>query len=120
MIVGSEQLDVSVQRGFIEHDHMIETLAPKRADQSFDIGSLPGRSRSRKHFLDSRRLHLCNEITSEDAVSITQQISRSRVPGKYFPQLLRGPFCGRMEARVDREAPDSSEGLAGMAAMEAP
>ena len=32
--------------GFVEHDDMIEVLPPDRADQPFDVGILPGRTRA--------------------------------------------------------------------------
>ena len=38
--------------GLVEHDDMIQTLAPDRADQPFDVGILPGRPRRGQHFLD--------------------------------------------------------------------
>lgn len=101
VIVASEQLHVPVERGLVEHNDMIETLAPKRANDPFDIGSLPRRSRSRKDLLDSHRFHLRDEIKPEDIVAVAQQITGGRVPRKCFSQLLRGPFCRRMRSYTE-------------------
>jgi len=53
VIVRQERLEMPVQRGFVEDDHVIQTLAAHRANHAFDVSSLPRRARSRKHFLDS-------------------------------------------------------------------
>ncbi|WP_145063782.1 hypothetical protein [Adhaeretor mobilis] len=47
----------SLEMRFAEHDHMIETFPPHRANQPLDLGILPGRAKRRADFLD---FHACN------------------------------------------------------------
>jgi hypothetical protein len=37
-----ERLHTPVQRGFVENDHVVQTLTPDRSDHAFNVGSLPG------------------------------------------------------------------------------
>src|SRR4051794_35672993 len=67
MVIISEASEVLVQTSFAEHDHVIEALASNTAYQPFDIRTLPGRPRCRKHLLDAHRVHLSNEVLAEDA-----------------------------------------------------
>ena len=71
MIVGQELLKVPVQTSLVEHDHVVQALAAKGTDQPFDLGTLPGRPRGRKHLLDSYRLHLIHEVLPEDPITIS-------------------------------------------------
>src|SRR4051812_2475588 len=80
----------------MEDDHVIQALAANRADDSFHIGALPGRTRCGQHLLDSHRLHLLDEVMAEDPVAISQQVTRSAVPRKRFPELMSGPLGRRM------------------------
>jgi len=41
VIVVHEALKVPVEASFIEHDHVVQAFATNRADDPFDIGSLP-------------------------------------------------------------------------------
>lgn len=41
VIVVHEALKVPVEASFIEHDHVVQAFATNRADNPFDIGSLP-------------------------------------------------------------------------------
>ncbi len=60
------------QAAFVEHDHLIQALPANAANHPLNMRSLPGRTRSRQHLLDSHRLHLLDELMAEDAVAITQ------------------------------------------------
>jgi hypothetical protein len=62
------------------------------ADHSFDIGAMPRRAGRRQYMIDAHRLHLLDEITAEDAVTIAHQNLRRAGPGKSFPKLLRSPL----------------------------
>jgi hypothetical protein len=42
------------QAGLVEHDHVIQALAPNRTNHAFDVGALPRRSRGRQHLLDAQ------------------------------------------------------------------
>ena len=96
MIIGREPLEMAIQAPFVESNDVIQALAANRADHPFDIATLPGRARGRKHLLDAHCLPLLNELPPEDPITIPQQIAGSGVPGKGFAQLLRGPLGGRM------------------------
>ncbi len=73
---------------------MIQTLAPDRTDQPFDVSPLPRRPRRREHLLDALRFHLIHELLAEDLVAITEKVARRTVPRERFPHLLRRPLCG--------------------------
>jgi hypothetical protein len=105
VIIRDKRLHVLVQESFVEHDHVIQTLEAYRADDALDVRSLPWRTRRRKHFLDAHISDLLHEIVAENPVPISQEITRCRVPGKRVPELLSGPFCGRMRRYADVENP---------------
>ena len=41
-VIGTITRQDATQRSLIEHNHMVETFAANRADDPFDIGTLPG------------------------------------------------------------------------------
>src|SRR5262245_50665962 len=59
---------VATQRPLTEYDHMIQALTANRADQPFDVGSLPRGPRCRQHLLNPLRFHLVHELLAEDLV----------------------------------------------------
>ena len=65
-----------VQGSFVEHDHMILALAANRANDTFYVGSLPGRARSLEDFLDSHGFHALPELIAK-----TPSRSRNRYRG---------------------------------------
>jgi hypothetical protein len=42
VVIGSVVLQDTTQLRFVEHDQVIEALAPDRSDEAFDIAILPG------------------------------------------------------------------------------
>src|SRR2546430_17448413 len=42
VIIRHERLHTPVQRGFVENDHVVQTLTPDRSDHALNVGSLPG------------------------------------------------------------------------------
>ncbi len=50
----------------MEHDHMIEALAPNGSYHSLYIGSLPRRARCRQNFADAHVSHLFSEVIAKD------------------------------------------------------
>ena len=82
MIIRQERLEMSVQRPLAEDNYMIQTLPPKGADHAFYVSWLPGRARSRKHFLDAHGFHIFPKLSAEDAVPISPQIPRNLLEGK--------------------------------------
>ena len=59
------------------HNNVIQALAANRTDQTFHIGILPRRSRSRDHVFDSHALYEGNDCSSENRISIPNQILRA-------------------------------------------
>src|SRR4051794_29648728 len=100
MVVVEKPSEMAGQTGLVENDHVVQALAADRADHALDVGTLPGRARGGEHLFDSHGLDLLHKLRAEDPIPIPQQVTRSAVPGKRFPQLVRRPF-GR---RVGRDA----------------
>ena len=61
-----------LQRGFVEHNQIVQALAAYRANDPFDIGPLLRCSRSSEHFANTELFHLLREIGTEDAVTVPQ------------------------------------------------
>ena len=76
----------------MEHDHMVQALAPKGTNDSLYIRPLPRRSRCGQNFLDAHVCDLPLEFLPEDGVAIAQQVARDLLKRKRLPQLLPGPF----------------------------
>src|SRR5262245_26120340 len=85
---------------------MVQTLAANRANDAFDISSLPTRSGSAENFSDIHYLQLITELLPINPISISQQISRRRIKRKGFEYLMRRPFGRRMsrDVKVDDAA----------------
>jgi len=75
----------------MEHDYMIEALAPDGTNHPLHIRSLPRRTRGGQHFLDAHVSHLISEVIAEDRIAVPQQVARELVKGKCLPQLLSRP-----------------------------
>ena len=56
----------------IINDKMIQALSPYGADNSFDIGILPGRTRSRKRFFNAQAFYPIPESITLDTISVTK------------------------------------------------
>jgi hypothetical protein len=53
VIVRHKRPHMPMQRGFVEDNQVIQTLAPNRSDHALDVRALPGRSWRRQHFPDA-------------------------------------------------------------------
>src|SRR5260370_19687984 len=98
-------MQVRIQTGLVENDHVVDALAPNRTDHSFDVGPLPRRTRRREHFFDAQMPDLLGEIGSEDAIPIAQQISRHLLKREGLLQLLSGPLGSRMRGDIEMHDP---------------
>src|ERR1700745_3297594 len=91
----------TTEGGFVEHEHMVEALAPNRTNDTLNIRPLPGGSRGGKDFLDSHVGYLSAEVTAVDGIAVAQQVARKLIKGERFSQLLSGPLrgwvCGHIE-----------------------
>ena len=70
MIILAEALQTAAKASFIEHDYVIEALAPDGSDQSFYVGTLPRRVRCGKNFCDAHCLRLFHELLPKDTITI--------------------------------------------------
>ena len=73
----------SLQARFVEHDHVIETLATCGSDESLDERILPRRVWCREHFLNLHRLRRSPEAV-ERMIAIVKQVARHLVPRERF------------------------------------
>ena len=72
----------------MEHEHMVQALAPNRTNDALDVGPLPGGSRGAQHFVDTHVSHLSPEGIAEDTIAVAQQVARKLIKGEHFSQLL--------------------------------
>ena len=84
------------ETSFVEHNHVVQALAPDGPDHPFNIGTLPGLAKCRKYLLDAHRLHLVSKILPKDLFAIPQHIAWRGLPRKRFAQLLHCPLCRGM------------------------
>jgi hypothetical protein len=79
---------------FAKHDHVVETFAADRADESLNISILPGRSACDRVVPNAH----CTDPLQEDwtirRISIPNEISRRVVPRERFGDLARDPVPG--------------------------
>src|SRR5258708_39645059 len=87
----------------MEHDHMIEALAPNGSNHTRYIGSLPRRARCRQNFADAHVSHLFSEVIPEDSIAVPQQVARELVKGKCLPKLLSRPLRGRAGGHIEAQ-----------------
>src|SRR5262249_1173451 len=78
---------------------MVQTFTANRADDAFDVSSLPRSPRSAENFFDIHCGELLAELLAID--SISQQISRRGIKRKGFEHLLRRPFRRWMSCDVE-------------------
>ena len=87
----------------MEHDHMVQALAPKGTNHSLYIRSLPRRSRCGQNFVDAHVCDLPLEFLPEDGAAIAQQVARDLLKRKRLPQLLPGPLRRWMGGHIEME-----------------
>src|SRR5690348_10327172 len=91
----------TTQTRFVEHEHMVQALAPNRTNHALDVGPLPGGSRGAQHFLDTHVSHLSPEGIAEDSIAVAQQVARKLIKWERFSQLLSGPLRGGVGGHVE-------------------
>ena len=82
MIICKVRRKKSFELTFIEHDDMVEALASDRADDTFDVGRLPGRAWRDEHFRDAEAVQPTPESFTVDGIAIAQQIMGSSIEGE--------------------------------------
>src|SRR3954447_5231927 len=74
------------------HDHMSQTLASDRADQSFSVTVLPRRSRRCRSVANAHRANAARKCLAVDTVAITNEVVRHRFPPAGLAELPGDPF----------------------------
>lgn len=95
---------------FAKDNHMIQTLTSYASVQSFGMGVLPGTPGSRKDFIDAHVLHTIPEALSVDAIAISHEIPRSRLPWEGLHNLLGRPSRCRMRGDAEVDDPTTLDG----------
>jgi len=94
-----------------EDDQVVQAFAPDRPDDSLGVGVLPGRLWGGEDLPDTDRPDDPPKCAAVGTIPIPQQVARlGAVSGKGFPDLLRGPGCGRMSGDVEMENASSVVG----------
>jgi len=87
----------------IEDDDVIETFAADRANDAFNIGVLPWRSRRGDDLLDGHRLDTIAEGGPIGCVAVAQQKGRRGVPWEGLSDLARKPALCRVWGDIEME-----------------
>ena len=90
----------TAQMPLVQHYHMVECIPTNAADDPFTVRILPRRSRGCLHLFDPQ----CDSVLKTfavDAGTIPDQITRNRIPGKRFHNLLRRPCRSRMFGHIE-------------------
>jgi len=101
MIVTEVRPQDPSQMALVQHNHMIETFSPDRANHTFDVCPLPRTGWSGPDFFDPHCLHSLREISSINLVLIPQEISWSGIFRKSLNHLLPRPKGGGMGRDVE-------------------
>ena len=91
----------SPQVPLAQDNHVVETLTANRSDEPFDERVLPRRTWRRQNLLDLEPRDTSVEVRTVDLISVPQQVTRRRVPGKGVNHLLRRPLGRRMFRHVE-------------------
>ena len=71
---------------------MVQAFRPNRSDDAFDIRILPRGTWCNEHLLNPESVDEAREISTVDAVAVTDQVPRCSVPGERLDELLSGPL----------------------------
>src|SRR6202043_2925673 len=92
IIIGGISAEDPAQVRFAKHDHVVETFAADRADESLNVSILPGRSGGDRMVPNAH----CTDPLQKDwtirGVSIPNKISRGVVPRERLGDLTRDPL----------------------------
>src|SRR5215510_5106258 len=92
VVIGDIGREHSLEMPLVEHDDMIEHIAPNAADDPLAVGILPGTSRGNLDMFDAHILDALRESHTVNRVPIPQQVTRHGVPRKSLDNLLGGPL----------------------------
>jgi hypothetical protein len=87
----------------VKDDQVVETVAANRADDSFDVGPLPGWSRRSEYFPNAQSFNLLLKHMSVNGITIPKEIFGNGFEREGFQQLLRCPSRRGMSRDVEVE-----------------
>src|ERR1700751_3933478 len=108
IIIGGISAQDPAQVRFPKHDHVVETLAADRADESLNLSILPGRSGSDRMVPNAHCTDPMQEGWTIRGVSIPNEISRCVVPRERLGDLARDPLRGWVCRHAKRHPKSSS------------
>jgi hypothetical protein len=91
VIVGSILPQNPAQMDLAQDDDMVYTLAPDRSDEPFGKAVLPRRGWCNRLVSDAHGLQSAFNGSAVDAISITDEVVRSLIPGERLRYLPRDP-----------------------------
>jgi hypothetical protein len=86
---------------FTQDDHVINALAPDRADQPFSIPILPGRGSRNRLVTNPHGAQPAFDEHAIDTVAIADQVAGRLIPRECLRYLPCDPFRGRTRRDVD-------------------
>src|SRR4030081_1574316 len=108
IIIGGISARDPAQMRFAKHDHVVETLAADRADESLNVSILPGRSGCDRMVPNADCADPLQEDWTVRGVSIPNKISRRVVPRERLGDLARDPLRGWVCRHAKRHPKSSS------------
>src|SRR5258708_28654963 len=100
VIMGIGGEDPAQVRVAQDHD-MVQALSPDRADKSFDVSILPGRSRRGWSVPNAHGSETSRYGMAVRGVSVPDEVSGCLIPGEGLGDLAGNPFDGRIGGGVD-------------------
>jgi len=100
MIIGKVARQEALQMPCVEHDDMLQTLAPDAPKEALHVRVLPWTSRGDDGFLEPHVLDALPQGRAVDASASAQERAWYRVPRKGLHHLPCRPLGGRMLGHV--------------------
>lgn len=91
----------AMQMGFVEYNHMIQTVSADRTDDTFAVRILPRRTGGDQDFVDSQAFYAIFEIVAVGAVAITNEKTRRFFVREGVDDLLGGPYGVGISGHVE-------------------
>src|ERR1700740_1029719 len=92
VVVAGVRFQNATQVRLAQDNHMIDTLAPDRADQPFSNAILPGGGRCGKLVTYAHGTQSACDDRSCDAIPVADHVARSYVARECFCELARDPI----------------------------
>jgi hypothetical protein len=105
-IAGQDAAEVSLA----ENEHVIQALAPDRADEPLHERVLPWALRRREKLLDPHALHAMPKWLPVDAIAVAEEIGRRGLVREGVHELLSRPDGGGVLGDVEVDNPPAMVG----------